>query len=901
MKRSIYYVCVTCILWTTTVSAQVQSTASMLTARERTDVVVPFRVLDEGVETPIKWGLDLQWLSEENIHRGTNYAGKDLIDIIRTGYKPSESVENGVLSNAQIDAISKRSNIIKRYAKSDVGINIASDHGESEVASWYNVYSIGSTGRGKRWAQVIDLSIKKYAELGVNNIVSISAYNEPDYGWGQGYSNSTRKSDFLNTIKSLKEDYEGAYDGIKFCGGNTLNCDMAYEWWNYLKAYLDEGNTHQLAGTMDNYASFFQKVRSYNHEAVADELHNTMEAMVGVEYGMQTGIWWGTCEHTRSQFMKATYHGNPGKRLGYGEHRSNWTSASVYRHVDGSMQAFGGTSERQAVTTTYNLASLDRPVWFNGLPGREYVMTLPGGTGYQTGQTNAETVVDVQSDADIMPHIDGTYKIMNVNSGLLMGFASSPSEWTSVTQRRNNNTQKFMQWIVSPIAATSMGDLSYYTITLNTDKGMQLDILDWNMYAGASVGAYAGGLGTNEQWYLVYAGKGAFYIRSRFSTKCLAVKGGSKYVSAKIEMADFTGEASQQWRFVPVGVTPELNAPNAPSNLQTRGQASSIRLDWTASSSNDVDHYVVLRSEDGTDFYTIANQVTSTAFVDNESADGVEYSYRIYAVDKCLNYSEPTEAVTGFSTSERACVMQLPFESTLNDTTANGNHAAMYGSVSYVDGEVDHNAIALSGSRNFIQLPYTVANHDEITIACWLYWKGGSNWQRAWDFGTGTSQYLFFSPRSDSGMRFAIKNGGDEQQIRTTSLLSTNKWVHVTVSLGAEGGTLYVDGEAIASNSSINIKPSDIQPIFNYIGRSQFSADPYFKGYVDDFRVYNYALSADEVKAIANHTDGIDDISDRESASIQLQKEIVYDLQGRPVPGRNAKGVVVKKGKKYRQ
>lgn len=76
-----------------------------------------------------------------------------------------------------------------------------------------------------------------------------------------------------------------------------------------------------------------------------DEMHNVMEAMVGLEYGLQTGIWWGSAEYARGEFCKIS---RGGERLAYTEHRPNWTAASVYRSKDGSkVQAFGrrfGTS-----------------------------------------------------------------------------------------------------------------------------------------------------------------------------------------------------------------------------------------------------------------------------------------------------------------------------------------------------------------------------------------------------------------------------------------------------------------------------------------------------------------------------------------------------------------------------
>ena len=90
-------------------------------------------------------------------------------------------------------------------------------------------------------------------------------------------------------------------------------------------------------------------MRAGGKYATAGELHNVMEAMVGVEYGMQTGIWWGSAEQARGEFMKAS----AGERLGYAENRKAWSAASVYRAPSGRVQAFLGCSERQARPSTY--------------------------------------------------------------------------------------------------------------------------------------------------------------------------------------------------------------------------------------------------------------------------------------------------------------------------------------------------------------------------------------------------------------------------------------------------------------------------------------------------------------------------------------------------------------------
>ena len=271
------------------------------------------------------------------------------------------------------------------------------------------------TGNATNWAKLIDVTTRRHQEAG-HTVITVSPFNEPD----NPASVQGTATDFYNIAGLLKGN--SRFANIRISGGNTLNDDQALAWYNSLKDRLDEGNTHQLAGSFDNYASFQQTVRANSHYATNDELHNVMEAMVGAEYGMQAGIWWGTAELARGEFVKAS----DGVRLGYAEHRPNWTAASVYRNPDGKVQAFAGMSERQGVTTTYRFVSKDRDVYYNGYgPQREYTMVMPGGAAgsYQNGQTNAESVVNVTWGEDIQPVISGRYLLVNRNSGKVLEVA----------------------------------------------------------------------------------------------------------------------------------------------------------------------------------------------------------------------------------------------------------------------------------------------------------------------------------------------------------------------------------------------------------------------------------------------------------------------------------------------
>ena len=844
--------------------APAQTSSAPVTASNAVPhVTVPFNIADPGTKLPdITWGLDLAWLSEGNVQRGVNFAGKELIDIVRLSFQTTNTEAlNGQLTSAQKKTLNERINIVKKHAP-EATINLNSDQMEGtleQVTEWYR--SSNSSTQATRWAELIALT-KRYVEDKGLKVTSVSPFNEPDYTpWHQG-----SKADFTAICKKLREDeeYKDEFADIKLCGGNTLNNDQALSWYQASKRYLDEGNTHQLAGSFDNFAKFYQTVAADGKVGVGDELHNTMECMVGSEYGLTKGIWWGTCDHTRSQFMKASR----GTRLAYAEHRSNWTATGVYRHPDGHVQGFGGTSERQAVTTLYRFAALDHDVFYNGQgPTREYLMNLPGGTGYQTGQTNAETVIDIQDGADIMPPLPTeatTYKLVNRASGHVLSFNSNAlSNGGNLTQERTvktGNAHTVQQWIVRPVGERSGGDFSYYKIMNARDTTYLIDVLNWSLADRGAIIGYKGGLGDNEQWFLEYAGDGWFYIRSRHSAYCLEVTPGTttalRQVHRTICQGPVDGNEYQQWRLLPADVTYDTTAPASPTLLTAMPQAASVRLTWLAPEDTDLKHYVVLRSTDGETWNTLHNSVPATEYVDNTAADGVTYKYKVLAVDQSLNRSTDSNAVESAATGQHTAICQLLADSLL-DTTGNGNHAALCGTFTTVDGP-HGKALSLDGTSNFMQLSATIANTDELTFTAWVNWRGGSKWQRIFDFGIDTDHYVFFTTSADNGPRLAIKNGGPERTLTVTgTTFGTNKWRHVAVTFAQDSITIYLDGKRMAQSTAIKDRPSDIRPVFNYIGRSQFSADPLLKAAIEDVRIYNCALSAPEVAQIADGTDAI--------------------------------------------
>ena len=220
-------------------------------------------------------------------------------------------------------------------------------------------------------------------------------------------------------------------------------------------------------------------------------------------------------------------------------------------------------------------------------------------------------------------------------------------------------------------------------------------------------------------------------------------------------------------------------------------------------------------------------------------------NFTVRVTDNASAFADATLAITVLPFELRA---QYLFEGNTDDSLGN-HHGIATGTPVYQGGRFDQ-GIVLDGTDDLVTLPAEVASHRDFTVATYVYWNGGGNWQRLFDFGNSQTSYLMLTPNHGSGMRFTISHGGVEQQLNTTAL-PTGQWVHLAVTISGDTGTLYVNGAVAATNTGMTLNPDDIKPALNYIGKSQF-ADPLFNGRIDDFRLYNHALDAATVADMAN-------------------------------------------------
>lgn len=808
-----------------------------LTSTLAQDRTLLFDTSGTGVSKPItEWGADTAWPDRANMVRSIAFMGIGEIDLVRATFPMNAALTNGQLTTAQLADIANRVQLAN-LAGANKPLTLTADTGAG-VDPWFKS---GTQVIPVRWVETITAAVRAYRGHG-KTISVISPFNEPDYGWDQGTTGNL--FDILGLLAAHPE-----YTGITYAGGSTLNCDSALAWYNPIRSRISEGTTHQLAGSFDTYAAFYQTVVANGHKAVNEELHNVGEAIVGAEYGVTSGTWWAAAERTRGHFVRA----NQGQRLAYAEHRPNWTAAAVYRGPDTRVRAFVGSSERQAVTTSFRFVTRDRKVFFDGQgPAYSHTVVMPGGTGYWTGQTNAETMVNLTWGEDAPPAVAGRYQIINRGSLRALQFANASTSDGAVARQATPNGALAQLWDVYPVDTRIGGDFAYHSVRA-AHSGKSLDVLNWSLNAGGSLIQWAAGDGANQQWFLDYAGNGWFHIRSRWSGLYLSVVNASAGDGATVYQWSATGGAEQQWRLLPAGAAADLRSPAAPGSLIASPAALSVHLSWAPVAAADLAGYSIYRSTTSATgpFELIARDLTNTIFVDETARSPVPHYYRIRATDRSLNQSIASPTVTATPTGGETLVARYAFEGDLLDIGEHANHllpAAV--TPSYAVGRVGSQAFAFDGTSRHLDLAPGQLNHDRFTFAAWVYWNGGNAWQRIFDFGNGTDHYLFLTPRASSaGLRFAIKNGGAEQQLNAP-VLPTGQWTHVAIALGSADARLYVNGVQVAASAAITLKPSDFNPALNYLGKSQWP-DPLFAGRLDDVRLYNHALTATQVATLA--------------------------------------------------
>lgn len=280
----------------------------------------------------------------------------------------------------------------------------------------------------------------------------------------------------------------------------------------------------------------------------------------------------------------------------------------------------------------------------------------------------------------------------------------------------------------------------------------------------------------------------------------------------------------------------------------------------------DVTWSVVSKPASANVIFANANAAGTTATVDKEGT----YVFKLSATDGELENSATVTVTVNPMPPVPAVLSEYKFDETsgltASDSSGSGNNATLYSSgatftaptgsaftgSSYVPAN-NGKVLKLNGSAGYATLPVNITNNvNDFTIAAWVNVATNNSYARLFDFGSGTSQYMFFAPTNGNGSIFAITTSGNgaEQQL-TGPILTTGTWHHVAIVHQGSTGYLYIDGVLQATNDSMTLSPASLGATpNNWIGKSQWG-DPLLNGQVDNFKFCSTALTPSQVQTLA--------------------------------------------------
>ncbi|MCS5724112.1 family 43 glycosylhydrolase, partial [Herbiconiux sp. CPCC 203407] len=191
------------------------------------------------------------------------------------------------------------------------------------------------------------------------------------------------------------------------------------------------------------------------------------------------------------------------------------------------------------------------------------------------------------------------------------------------------------------------------------------------------------------------------------------------------------------------------------------------------------------------------------------------------------------------------------------DSSGNGRTATYAGGPA-LGGDA---GVTLDGTDDHVALPANIlAGLDSVTVSLDVlvrpaqaspYFLFGLGNPASSNTGTG---YLF---ATGNALRAGITTGNwsGEQVANSGSNLERGVWKTVTYTLDDASDTarIYLDGAQVAEKTGVTVKPREIgngSTVANYIGRSNYAADRYLAGSVRDFRLYDTALSVEEIAGL---------------------------------------------------
>jgi len=186
---------------------------------------------------------------------------------------------------------------------------------------------------------------------------------------------------------------------------------------------------------------------------------------------------------------------------------------------------------------------------------------------------------------------------------------------------------------------------------------------------------------------------------------------------------------------------------------------------------------------------------------------------------------------------------------TVLDGSGHGNHGTFKGDPQWVIGH-DADALEFDGVDDYVEVPHAanLTVDNEVTVMAWINAERyigptGEDWQGIMAKGNPRSYSLY--TQVSGALHFSTAAYGS----LSSEIIPLNEWVHVCAMVIGGTHQYYINGEDAGTFGSGIVLPGATDTATVRIGNAR-DDNREFLGMIDDVRIYNRALTQDEIKQI---------------------------------------------------
>ncbi|HJZ04307.1 MAG TPA: LamG domain-containing protein, partial [Patescibacteria group bacterium] len=416
---------------------------------------------------------------------------------------------------------------------------------------------------------------------------------------------------------------------------------------------------------------------------------------------------------------------------------------------------------------------------------------------------------------------------------------------------------------------------------LNFDGNTTADDLV-NAGSGTTIDNIFDGGGTVSYW--VYPRSAGVEANPRILTKA---GGGNGWISqiqqcdsshVDVQLRNFTaGTDSQfrvdcalyinQWNYVAITYNDD-NKTNDPT-FYINGVQESLDLDTNsdtdyASDANE-NLYIGNQSDATGTFDGLIDQVRFYDYVRTPAQIAWDYNrgapVAYWALDECSGSTSHDTATKPDRNSTR-------FDGTIDPGDASGDNDTVGTCNSGITTEMWNDgttgkrnaSLGFDGTNDYVQIDGTLAPDftGSGSISLWINLQSGVpassyyNILSRWEISPNTARYFI---DLDENEKVEFDLGGQSTTAVSNTSITQGVWTHITGVFDTDANTLkiYINGKLDFTGSNKTANPAaGIRPMVIGVFENNGSYSEYFHGQIDDVQIYNYALTAEQIKLLYN-------------------------------------------------